>query len=79
MRKHIKGTPHGHVEINLKQSIYKRTVWIEEINGISYYIDKNNNVYRSDIVNNVVNPRIIAKYVQNAFGEYSIPSFRNTI
>jgi len=75
---HIKGTPHGHVENKPEANPYtKRTVWIEEINGISYYIDKNNNVYQSsDIVNNVVNPRIIAKYVQNAFGEYSIPSFK---
>ena len=75
---HIKGTPHGHVENKPEANPYtKRTVWIEEINGISYYIDRNNNVYQSsDIVNNVVNPRIIAKYVQNAFGEYSIPSFK---
>ena len=75
---HIKGTPHGHVENKPEANPYtKRSVWIEEINGISYYIDKNNNVYQSsDIVNNVVNPRIIAKYVQNAFGEYSIPSFK---
>lgn len=75
---HIKGTPHGHVENKPEANPYtKRTVWIEEINGISYYIDKCNNVYESaDIVNNAVNPRIIAKYIQNAFGEYSIPSFK---
>ena len=76
---HIKGTPHGHVENKPEANPYtKRTVWIEEINGISYYIDKNNNVYdSSDIVNNVVNPRVLAKYEQNAFGEYSIPSFKS--
>ena len=76
---HIKGTPHGHVENKPEANPYtKRTVWIEEINGISYYIDKNNNVYQSsDIVNNVVNPRVLAKYEQNAFGEYSIPSFKS--
>ena len=31
----------------------------------------------TDIVNNVVNPRVLAKYEQNAFGEYSIPSFKS--
>ena len=37
---HIKGRPHG--EINNKNDInknVKRTVWIEEIQGINYYID----------------------------------------
>ena len=73
---HIKGTPHGHIE-NKPEANPKRTVWIQEINGISYYIDGNNNVYEStDIVNNKTDPRIIAKYQKNAFGEYSIPSFR---
>ena len=75
---HIKGTPHGHVENKPEANPYtKRTVWIEEINGICYYIDNNNNVYESsEIVNNVMNPRIIAKYAQDAFGTYSIPSFK---
>lgn len=77
---HIKGTPHGHIENKPEANPYtKRTVWIQEINGISYYIDGNNNVYEStDIVNNKTDPRIIAKYQKNAFGEYSIPSFRVT-
>lgn len=75
---HTKGTPHGHVENKPPANPYtKRTAWIEEINGISYYIDNNNNVYdSSDIVNNVTGPRIIAKYEKNAFGVYSIPSFK---
>ena len=34
-----------------------------EINGIIYFIDKENNIYNhEDIYNNIVNPRIIAKY-----------------
>jgi hypothetical protein len=75
---HIKGAPHGHVENKPQANPYtKRTVWIEEINGISYYIDNINNVYdSSDIVNNVTGPRIIAKYEKNVFGVYSIPSFK---
>jgi|TARA_B110000003_G_scaffold217130_1_gene216634 hypothetical protein len=77
---HIKGIPHGHIENKPEVNPYtKRTVWIEEINGISYYIDNVNNVYESaDIVGNKQDPRIIAKYTQNAFGEYSIPSFKTS-
>ena len=75
---HIKGTPHGSIENKPETNPYtKRSVWIEEINGISYYIDNTENVYESsDIVNNISDPRIIAKYKKNAFGEYSIPSFQ---
>ena len=37
-------------------------VFTEEINGIVYYIDKQNNVYKTeDILQNIQNPKIIAK------------------
>tara|TARA_A100001015_G_C15044284_1_gene742345 strand:+ start:7613 stop:8113 length:501 start_codon:yes stop_codon:yes gene_type:complete len=62
---HDKNRPHGIInaiqsnEIKLK----KMEVWIEEINGILYYIDKFNNIYKTeDIISNKVNPAIIAKY-----------------
>ena len=69
---HSKGTPHGIVskdvsntndhtnpDINHK----KVEVWLEDINGIMYYIDGANNVYDThDILNNTINPKIIAKY-----------------
>ena len=72
---HIKGIPHG--EINQEKSApthTKKTVWAQDIKGIIYYIDDANNVYHpQDVLNNTVNPKIIAKYVLND-GEYSIPS-----
>ena len=44
--------------------------------GIIYYIDDNSNVYDTvDIHNNKQNPKIIAKYVINKDGTYSIPEF----
>ena len=54
----------------LKQSIME--VHIQEINGILYYIDKNNNVYKTeDILCNSKNPRIIAKYgVENGIYKF---------
>ena len=72
---HTKGTPHG--EINQEQpkpTHTKKTVWAQDIKGIIYYIDDTNNVYHpQDVLNNTVNPKIIAKYILQD-GEYSIPS-----
>ena len=59
---HIKGTPHG--RISDATIIMKKVQYVTiEINGIIYFIDKENNIYNhEDIYNNIVNPRIIAKY-----------------
>jgi hypothetical protein len=74
---HLKGTPHGicQSDENEKPQGQKIEVWVQEIKGIVYYIDKNNNVYQTeDIYTNKINPKIIAKYVKQ--GEnYSIPEF----
>jgi hypothetical protein len=74
---HLKGTPHGICDSddNDKPQGQKIEVWVQDIQGIVYYIDKNFNVYQTeDIFTNKVNPKIIAKYVKN--GEiYSIPEF----
>jgi len=74
---HLKGTPHGIVEDDTepKNNTQKIEVYAQDIQGIIYYIDKNNNVYQAeDIVSNKVNPKIIAKYVKD--GEnYIIPEF----
>lgn len=75
---HYKGTPHGLIlfngetQENLTQKI---EVFAEEIKGIVYYVDKYSNVYKTDdILNNIENPEIIAKYV-NTNGVYTIPQF----
>jgi hypothetical protein len=74
---HLKGTPHGIVDAlsEPKNNTQKIEVFAQDIHGIIYYIDKNNNVYQvEDIISNKVNPKIIAKYVKD--GEnYSIPEF----
>jgi len=74
---HDKGAPYGLVE-DKTQTNNKKTIEItgEEIQGIIYHIDKNNNVYNTeDILNNKENPQIIAKYKVSADGVYSIVSF----
>ena len=75
---HRKGTPNGIMDINstinnVKQQ--KIEVWPEEINGIHYYIDDNNNVYKNeDIMNNKQSPDIIGQWEKNKDGNYTIPS-----
>jgi len=63
---HIKGIPHGEISnknTDATKNIKKREVWAQDISGIIYYIDANNNVYNhNDIINNIINPKIIAKY-----------------
>ena len=62
---HDKNRPHGEIgECDKEEQILKKIeIWIQEINGISYYIDKNNNIYKTeDIMSNSESPLIIAKY-----------------
>jgi hypothetical protein len=74
---HMKGTPHGVVDSQneVKDQTQKIEVWAQDIQGIVYYIDKNENVYQSeDIISNKQNPKIIAKYLKTG-DTYSIPQF----
>ena len=74
---HIKGRPHGEVTDKKNDTtITKKTVWIQDIKGILYYIDDDGNVYEpQDIIKNKVNPNIIARYEKK--GEiYTIPSLK---
>jgi len=76
---HIKGVPHGEINKTTQKPTHtKKTVRAQDIQGIIYYIDDENNVYDPhDVMNNIVNPKIIAKYVEKD-GKYSIPSlFKN--
>jgi GH25 family lysozyme M1 (1,4-beta-N-acetylmuramidase) len=73
----LKGTPHGIVDATVepKNTTQKVEVYAQDIQGIIYYIDKNNNVYQAeDIISNKVNPKIIAKYAKDG-EKYSIPEF----
>lgn len=74
---HYKGVPHGLISLenNNENTTKTMEVFSEEINGIIYYLDKFNNVYNiTDIIQNMENPRIIAKYVKNIDG-YQITEF----
>ena len=72
-----KGTPPGIVDNQeeSKNTTQKIEVFAQDIHGIIYYIDKNNNVYQvEDIISNKVNPKIIAKYIKDG-DNYIIPEF----
>ena len=74
---HEKGTPHGVInDDKIKQDDNTQIeVVAHDINGIIYYIDDNKNVYNTeDVLKNVVNPKVIAKYEKDVNGEISIPS-----
>jgi len=61
---HSKGTPNGliHVEHNTSNLYHAMEVVAEDVGGIMYYIDKHNNVYKTeDILNEINDPQIIAK------------------
>jgi len=63
---HKKGAPHGIVsdeQGQTRQTIDKVEIWMQDFNGINYFVDKQNNVYSpEDIVANKVNPSIIGKW-----------------
>jgi len=80
---HIKGQPNGLVKIEDNASalagevLTKVEVWVQEIKGINYYIDGENNVYKpEDILANKVRPAVVAKWTLNDMTQkYSIPAF----
>uniref|UniRef100_A0A6C0JKX5 Uncharacterized protein n=1 Tax=viral metagenome TaxID=1070528 RepID=A0A6C0JKX5_9ZZZZ len=72
---HAKGTPHGLMQSNAStdEVSHKLEVVAEEIFGIIYYIDKYNNVYKTeDIMEGKSNPQIIAKCLRQC-GMLTIP------
>ena len=79
---HIKGTPHGEMESESDNNEEKKktiTIWAEEIMGITYYIDEYKNVYSpEEILKNVENPNVIAKWEKNG-DLYTIPELFNNL
>jgi len=74
---HEKGTPHGIYQVSGPETVNVETieVWVQEIKGISYYIDDAGNVYdHHDVLSNNKKMSVIAKYIQDDEGGYSIPA-----
>lgn len=76
---HTKGAPNSIMDdvangiSAIKISQQNVNVWVQNIKGIEYFIDANNNVYKhEDVIENLANPQIIAKCAKNESGHYSI-------
>jgi hypothetical protein len=74
---HMKGVPHGLIAISQStETMIKLEVIAQEIAGIVYYIDKFENVYKTeDILEGKENPLIVAKYMKQMNGTFSIPEW----
>jgi hypothetical protein len=73
---HMKGANYETIEQSQPlQKKEKIQLWVQEINGISRYVDKNSNVYcMQDIMNSRENPRVVAKYGVYPNGMYYLIS-----
>ena len=72
---HSKGTIVGTSSTEKHEIQKKLEVFAQDIQGIVYYLDNAENVYRTeDILEEKTNPDIIAKYIRTESG-YSIPEF----
>jgi hypothetical protein len=77
---HTKGVPNSIMDdvangslSTIKVSQQNVNVWVQNIKGIEYFIDAKNNVYKhEDVIENSVNPQIIAKCSKNESGQHSI-------
>jgi len=59
---HSKGVPHGLIR-NDEVKTTQKEIWVEEIQGILYYLDDQKNVYHTeDVEKKIVNPSIIATW-----------------
>jgi len=69
---HLKGANYGTIEqTSIPEKQEKIQLWLQEINGISRYVDKHFNIYcMEDILNSSLQPRIIAKYGIHDNGQY---------
>lgn len=75
---HAKGTPYGKIECNVCDVplLKKIDIWIQDIKGINYFIDKDGNVYNhEDVLSNKKNPQIIAQYHKSNDSTYHIEEF----
>jgi hypothetical protein len=62
---HFKGAPHGLITSIIDAGAMKHSLEVtaEDVGGIIYYIDKFNNVYKTeDILNGIENPTVIGTF-----------------
>ena len=73
---HYKGAPHGLMsDLTPTNNTKQLEIFAEDISGIIYYMDKQNNVYKiTDILEGKEDPGMIGKYTKHG-SEYKITLF----
>ena len=72
---HSKGTPHGIFDVVCSDVNSGKIIEliVEDIKGIMYYIDDDNNVYnQAHVLSNMLNPQCIGKKIKNADGSFYV-------
>ena len=71
---HEKGTPHGVIDEGSTGQLYtKHDVFVQEVNGIVQYLDKQGNVYNTEhIQQDRENPEIIGRYLVDSNGTHQL-------
>lgn len=73
---HCKGVPHGQVPGPDASSIQQMELFTHKIQGIVYFLDHRGHVYRTEqVLENQQNPDVVATWVKDAEGRYTIPEF----
>lgn len=76
---HCKGIPYGKIQEHKNDIplLKQKKIWIQEIKGLNYYIDKDGNVYdHADVLANNTNPEIITQYTKDNINDtYHIPEY----
>lgn len=71
---HCKGAPHGQVASDA--TVQHIELFTQKINGIVYFLDHGGHVYNTEhVMSSQQNPAVIATWVKDAEGRYTIPEF----
>lgn len=72
---HNKSAPHGQI-LSDADDVQQIELFTQKFRGIVYFIDSTGHVYcTEDVLENTQNPRIIATWVKDPDGKYTIPEF----
>lgn len=71
---HCKGAPHGQVASDA--TVQHIELFTQKISGIVYFLDHVGHVYNTEhVMSSQQNPAVIATWVKDAEGRYTIPEF----
>ena len=76
---HEKGQPYGVItseKTDLVKPPTKVQITVVEVRGVKYYIDSENNIYEPlDVFDNILNPKVIGKYISSGDGDARVEMY----